>query len=140
MSRIFWDTNLFIYYFERSPQFQIVDNLLTRMIQRGDELLTSTLTLGEVLVAPLEAGNTELAKRYEDFIDPRVIGVVPFDLAAARIYSTIRRDRSIRAPDAMQLACAVATKAKMFITNDARLSRKTIPGIDFIVPLDRVYL
>ena len=30
--------------------------------------------------------------------------------------------------------------AKMFITNDARLSRKTIPGIDFIVPLDRVYL
>jgi predicted nucleic acid-binding protein len=57
MSRIFWDTNLFIYLFEgRSPLFDRVVKLPGAMLERGDQLVTSALTLGEVLVKPVELG------------------------------------------------------------------------------------
>jgi len=53
-------------------------------------------------------------------------------------YARLRADRSLRRPDTIQLACAASTGVDLFITNDARLHSKQIPGIQFIVPLDRV--
>ena len=47
---------------------------------------------------------------------------------------------SIRAPDAIQLACASATGTDLFITNDERLSRKNIQGIHFIQSLEKAML
>jgi predicted nucleic acid-binding protein len=55
MSRVFWDTNLFIYLFENYGVFsKAVAQLRSKMLERGDQLLTSTLTLGEILVKPIE--------------------------------------------------------------------------------------
>ncbi len=141
MSRIFWDTNLFIYLLEGAgDSFQLVRKLLDRMAERRDELLTSTLTLGEVLVKPLEIGRSDLAERYERFLDSPGVRIVPFDREGSRIYARIRQDRSIRPPDAIQLACAAAAGTDLFITNDARLSRKTVAGVQFIAPLPQVFL
>ena len=138
MSRIFWDTNLFIYLFEDYDKFsEGVAELRQRMLARGDQLLTSTVTLGEILVKPSEAGNRDLCQRYEDAL-LRTAVVLPFEVKAARSYGNIRGDRSIRPPDAMQLACAASTGVDLFVTNDQRLSGKNIPGIQFIVSLDRV--
>lgn len=50
MSRVFWDTNLFIYLFEGKGHLaERVVALRHRMIERQDQLLTSSLTLGEIL-------------------------------------------------------------------------------------------
>ena len=66
MSRIFWDTNLFIYLFEDyGPLSKTTAALRTKMLARGDQLLTSTLTLGEILVKPTEHGDMQLCSRYE---------------------------------------------------------------------------
>ena len=105
------------------------------MLEREDVLLTSALTLGEVLVKPLESGNGTLAQRYEELITTGAI-VVPFDLSIASRFAEVRQDRSIRAPDAIQLACASVAKTDLFITNDDRLSRKNVEGIQFIQSLD----
>lgn len=138
MSRIFWDTNLFIYLFEDHEKFSTsVAELRQKMLARGDQLLTSTVTLGEILVKPSEAGNRDLCQRYEDAL-LRTAVVLPFEVKAARSYGNIRGDRSIRPPDAMQLACAASAGVDLFVTNDQRLSGKNIPGIQFIVSLDRV--
>lgn len=140
MSRVFWDTNLFIYLFEgRGDLSKQVADLRRAMLERGDQLLTSALTLGEVLVKPAEQRDEELARKYEDAIRATSL-VLPFDARAARIYATLRCDRSLRAPDAIQLACASAAGADLFITNDARLHSKRVEGIQFIVPLDRAPL
>jgi predicted nucleic acid-binding protein len=56
----------------------------------------------------------------------------------AKIYAAIRRDRRLKAPDAIQLASAASAGADLFVTNDARLQGKHVPGIQFIVSLDRV--
>ena len=140
VSRVFWDTNLFIYLLEGSgPQSTRVTEIRERMLERDDELCTSTLTLGEVLVKPAEQGNEALRQRYEDVL-AQTTRLIAFDREAARRYAEIRRNRSIRPPDAIQLACAAQVGVDLFITNDDRLSRFTIPGIQFLVALERAFL
>lgn len=140
MSRVFWDTNLFVYLIEGTgAQAESVAALRRRMIERGDELLTSALTLGELLVKPVETGDDELRDLYTQTLEESVT-VLPFDARAAPRFAAIRGDRSIRAPDAIQLACAAAGGTDLFITNDDRLSRKNVPGIAFIQSLERTFL
>ena len=140
MSRIFWDTNLFIYLFDDYADLsRRVMDLRRAMLERSDQLLTSTLTLGEILVKPLERQEGELARKYEEAVTATA-SLLPFDVKAARTYAALRCDHSLRAPDAMQLACAAAAGVDLFITNDARLQAKRVEGIQFIVPLDRAPL
>jgi predicted nucleic acid-binding protein len=137
MSRIFWDTNLFIYLFEDYGNLsKAVAQLRSKMLARGDQLLTSTLTLGEILVKPSERGETELCTKYEHTISNAAV-MISFDLKAAKIYAELRSMRSLRAPDAIQLACAANANVDLFITNDERLQGRHVQGIQFIVPLDR---
>lgn len=135
MTRIFWDTSLFVYLFQGRED---VKRLRERMIARDDRLFTSSLTMGEVLVRPTAAGG-DVASRYETAIT-RAATIVPFDLAAARRHAALRSDRSIESHDLIQLACASAAGIDMFITNDDRLAGKVIPGVKFITSLSRAYL
>jgi len=140
MSRIFWDTNIFIYLFEDFGEFsKAAASLRTRMLTRGDQLLTSTLTLGEILVKPLEEGDSKLCGKYEEAIAKTAL-LVPLDAKTAKIYASLRCDRALRAPDAIQLACAAAAGVDLFITNDARLQGRQVDGIHFIVPLQKAPL
>jgi len=140
MSRIFWDTNLFIYLFEDYSQLpKRVGRLRRAMLERGDQLVTSTLTLGEILVKPLERGDNELARRYEQTIAASS-QVIPFDAQAAVIYGRLRSDRTLRAPDAIQLASAATAGVDLFITNDNHLQGRHVEGIQFIVSLERAPL
>ena len=140
MSRIFWDTNIFIYLLEgRGPAWERAVALRKAMLVRGDQLLTSALTLGEVLVKPIERGEAELYRKYDAAIGETSL-IISFDIKAARRYAALRSDRSLRAPDAIQLACAASAGVDLFITNDARLQQKKVEGIEFIVPLERAPL
>jgi predicted nucleic acid-binding protein len=137
VARIFWDTNLFIYLFEKSPRYgKAVLDIYKRMTQRGDQLVTSTLTVGEVLVRPTASGDAGLLNEYRRLFRDPAIGVIAFDFLAAELFARIRQDTSIRPPDAIQLACATAGKADLFITNDDRLSRKALAGIPLVSSLD----
>ena len=138
MSRVFWDTNLFIYLFEDNGALsRSTAELRSRMLDRGDQLLTSTLTLGEILVKPKERNDSELCRKYEHAISIAST-VIAFDVKAARIYAILRCGRSFKAPDAIQLACAASANVDLFVTNDERLQGKQIDGIRFIVALGRV--
>ena len=142
MANIFWDTNLFIYLLEDSPAFgAAVKDLRRRMIRRNDHLFTSAMTVGEVLVQPITTANAVLAERYRKFFVSSLLTVSAFDFGAAEAYAHIRQDRSIKAADAIQLACAVSAEADLFITNDDRLSQKSVPGVGFFISsLSRVPL
>lgn len=141
MSRVFLDTNIFIYLIEdRGSNGQKAAELLERMTVRRDTVYTSTLTLGEVLTLPLQKGDAKLADQYERILNSPGVFVLDFDRTAARIYARVRGDKSIKAPDAMQLSIAAAAQCDLFITNDDRLSRKIVPGIQFVTGLDRMPL
>ncbi len=140
MSLVFWDTNLFIYLLEDYGELtDQVDILSRRMISRGDKLFTSTMTLGEILVKPRELNDLDICLRYEDILKGAAT-IVPFDIEAAKHYASLRQYRGLKAPDAIQLSCAAVAEVDLFITNDNRLHTLHVPGIHFIVPLDRVPL
>ena len=84
----------------------------------------------------MEAGREDLQQTYEEALSTAAV-IVPFDERAAIAYARIRKDRSIRPPDAIQLACASDAGVDLFITNDDRLSRKTVAGIHFVSSLQR---
>jgi predicted nucleic acid-binding protein len=138
MSRVFWDTNLFIYLFEDYGVLsKAVVRLRSRMLDRGDQLLTSTLTLGEILVKPTERNDSELCGKYEHAISTAAT-MIALDVKAAKVYAALRSERSLKAPDAIQLACAANANVDLFVTNDERLQGRHVDGIQFIVPLARV--
>jgi predicted nucleic acid-binding protein len=140
MSRIFWDTNLFIYLIEDYGALSNrVAGLRRRMLERQDQLYTSTLTLGEVLVKPTETDRDDLCHRYRQALEEAAV-LVPFDRDAALVYGIIRKDRTIKPADAIQLSCASTAAVDLFITNDERLSQKVIPGINFITSLGQAHL
>jgi uncharacterized protein len=141
MSRVFFDTNLFVYLVEgHGSKADRVKEILQRMSERRDELLTSTMTLGEVLVKPLAVGDSAWADRYEKMLDGAGVSLLPFDRSCARIYARLRKERALKPPDAIQLACAANARCDLFITNDERLSRCIVPGIQFISSLERAFV
>jgi predicted nucleic acid-binding protein len=140
MSRVFWDTNIFIYFFEDYGEAgKSARALRERMLMRGDQLITSTMTVGEILVKPRQQQDLDLCREYERAITSTAL-VLPFDLNAARRFSVLRLNRLLNPPDAIQLSCAATVDTDLFITNDSRLSGLSVPGVQFIVPLDRAPL
>ncbi len=107
------------------------------MLVRGDQLLTSAMTLGEVLVKAVQSGDSKTADYYQKLITTTAV-LLPFEEKAALVYARLRADRSLRPPDAIQLACAASAGVDLFITNDLHLHSRQIPGIQFIAPLDRI--
>jgi predicted nucleic acid-binding protein len=136
VAKIFWDTNLFIYLFEDQGELgRRVVSLRKTSIARLDQILTSALTVGEVLVRPITLKAVAIERKYLEFFRSPALTVLPFDFRTAQSYAQIRQDRSIRPPDAIQLACAAAAGVDLFITNDTRLSKKIVPGVNFITSL-----
>jgi predicted nucleic acid-binding protein len=138
MSRIFFDTNLFIYMFEgQEPYRTRMLEIRKRMIDRSDRLVTSAMTLGEVLVKPTKLGQTSLIEQYDRAIRS-TSEVVSFDEQVAWRYASLRATHTLRSADAIQLACAAHSGVDLFITNDVQLQKLNVPGIGFIAPLERV--
>ena len=139
MARIFWDTNLFIYLFEHNPEWSSrVIEFRKRMVARGDELLTSYLTLGEALTKPKESGNSILERSYRNFFTNGPVALIAFEAEAATRYAEIRSRERVRPADAIQLACAAAAHTDLFVTNDSRLSGLVVSGITFITGIERI--
>ncbi len=134
--KIFWDTNLFIYLIEETPNsFEEVISLRKAMLKNGDRLATSTLTIGEVLVKPIQEKATALIEQYKKLFYSPSIEMISFSEAAAEKYAEIRATHTIKPPDALQLSCAFIAKTDTFVTNDSRLSSRDIAGIRNIISL-----
>jgi predicted nucleic acid-binding protein len=140
MSKVFFDTNLFIYMFEGLEPFRSrVLEIRKRIIDRGDQIVTSAMTLGEVLVKPTKLGQTSLIEQYDRAIRSTA-RVISFDLSVSWRYASLRATHTLRNADAIQLACASHFGVDLFITNDQNLHKLNVPGIGFIAPLEKVPL
>ena len=137
MSRIYWDSMLFIYWLDDNPLFaKRVAAIHARMRERNDELITSTVTLGEVLAGAYRKGPPERVDEVRIALLALLSAVVPFTAETAEHYGRIRGSTNIASPDAIHLACAAAAKTDLCLTNDKDLVGKFVPGIQFIASLD----
>jgi uncharacterized protein len=137
MSRIYWDTMLFVYWIEEHPRYaKRVLQLREKMRMRQDRLCTGAFAVGETLAGPYKTGNKETARKIRDAFRPPFIEVIPFTLETADHYAQIRAIKGVSTADAIHLACAAQAGVDLFLTNDANLIGKVIPGIQFIAGLD----
>lgn len=121
--RVAVDTALFIYFLEEHPRFlPLIEPLFRQADEGARELVTSALTLLEVLVVPYRAGNLALAERYEQLLT-RSRGIVVCDLSRdlLRAAAELRAATGAKTPDALQLAAALSAGCKAFVTSDRRI-------------------
>jgi predicted nucleic acid-binding protein len=137
VSRVYWDTMLFIYWLEDHPQYASrVDAIRSRMEQRRDQLITGAFTFGEVLAGAYRKGAPQLADETRRLLGAVVTEAIPFTVETADRYARIRGTPGITPADAIHLASAAQAGTDLFLTNDKRLMGKIVPGIQFIASLD----
>lgn len=137
MSRIYWDTMLFVYLFEDNPEYVArVREIHTAIEKRRDTLCTSIFTVGEVLTGPCKRGALDVVSRIREVLRPPQVEVLPFNAESVEHYARIRADNRVTPADAIHLASAAHARVNLFLTNDRRLHGLVIPGIDFIAGLD----
>jgi predicted nucleic acid-binding protein len=117
------DTAIVIYFAERNARYVDAIRPLFEAADRGEvRLVTSAITLLEVLVIPYRAGDVVLARRYEDFLSgSRGLTLVELGRPILRAAAHLRATHGIRTPDAIQLAAALTERCGSFLTNDRRL-------------------
>ena len=136
MSRVFWDTNLFVYWLENRPHYaDRIRQIFSAMEQRRDELCASSLAVGEVLAGAYRGSDTQLPEQCKQFFRDHVT-VVSFDANAADRFARIRALHNVSPADAVHLACAGEIGTDLFLTNDKALLKRSFPGIQFIDNLD----
>ncbi|HTK05602.1 MAG TPA: PIN domain-containing protein [Ktedonobacteraceae bacterium] len=132
------DTAPLIYYIEKHPLYVKIVVSFFDAISRGEfTVVTSTITLLEILVKPLRIHDKQLAEKYRKVITQNV-KVLPLSQEIAEKAASIRAVHSkVRTPDAVQLATAIYAEASFFVTNDVNLP--VLPGLQMVV-LNRVSL
>jgi uncharacterized protein len=137
VSRVYWDSMLFIYWLEDNPRFaKRVAAIHGRMQERNDELITSAFTLGEVFAGAYRRGAAQAADGLRGVLTNLLSEILPFTAETADWYARIRGNRGVSSLDAIHLACAAQAGIDLFLTNDNNLIGKIIPGIQFIAGLD----
>jgi predicted nucleic acid-binding protein len=133
MSRIFWDTMLFIYLLERHPVYRSrIEQLLVRARRRGDSVYTSHLALGEVLAGAEKSHGSQKALIMRQTINEMGFSYLPFDEGAVAPFSRLRAKEKVKVADSIHLACAASAGIDLFLTGDLQLTKLDVPGIQFI--------
>lgn len=138
--RIYWDTNIFIETFEGPSDRR---SRLTALLLAGWRaprpfFATSELTLAELLVGPIEAGNDDLIQLYENWTMPNGhMDIVPVDRSVLRNAALLRAlNKTLKLPDAIHLASAKFAQCQTFLTCERRLNGNY--GIEVLVLTDEV--
>lgn len=132
------DTVAFVYFIEEAPRFlPHVQALFQEAAAGRRRLVTSALTLLEVLVVPYRAGDSALAEKYEALLTrSRGLQTIALSTDQLRAAAQLRAVTGLKTPDALQIAAALSAGCKTFVTNDRRIP--AIPGLRVLQIADYV--
>lgn len=135
---VYMDTNAFIYSVERiDPYRALLDPFWDDVQKAHASVLTSELSLLEVLVRPLRDGDTALEMAFRAvLLSSPDVRTVPITLTILERAARLRAIHSLRTPDAIHAATALKHGCGPFITNDAAFRR--VPGFPVTVLADLV--
>jgi predicted nucleic acid-binding protein len=127
------DTAPLIYFIEENSTYLAVTDAFFEAMFRGEfRVVTSVLSLSEVLVYPLRQNNTILAQEYRDILfNSAGLTTIEVTPNIAEIAAQLRANYTLRTPDAIQMATAINAGASFFLINDARLP--SLSGLSVLV-------
>jgi predicted nucleic acid-binding protein len=133
------DSMIFIYQFSDHPQYSAFTNVFFELLEKGKiKAVTSTISIIEILAKPEEEKNMEITQEYEKILNnfPN-LELVAVDNTVARLSAKLRGTyKTIKVPDAIQIAVTILKNYPVFLTNDIKLKQikelKVITLQDFI--------
>jgi len=124
-ARVGLDTPVFIYHIEGTQRLADPAGTALDALARGAFAgVTSTLTLMEIAVRPLQRGRPAVAEEYALLLaNYPNLAVVAIDARAALRAAALRAQYRLRPADALQVATCLEQGATAFLTNDRELRR-----------------
>lgn len=117
------DTAPLIYFIEEHPKYlNLLDAFFSSVKEHKISVVTSSLTITEVLIQPLRKGNLELVNEYKSILlSADGLETVPINNEIAEAAAVLRVKYNLLTPDALQIAATIFSGAKYFLTNDLKL-------------------
>lgn len=116
------DSNIIIAALERPVWSSFFVRLFARAETRDLVLVTSEVSLAEVLVGPMKQGTAKLLDAYLRLLGPEsAFTTVPVTRSILYSAAHVRATSSLKLIDAIHLATAIEAGCDHFLTNDARL-------------------
>lgn len=119
------DTSVFIYHLESHPNYLPLTQELLEGIEQGKwRAVTSVITLMEISVVPFKIKREDIAGKYEAlFVNFPNLLILDINRTITRQAARLRATHQLRPPDALQIAACLSAGAKIFVTNDNRLTQ-----------------
>ena len=129
---VYLDANVFIYVVEEAPLYLGAIQPLFEAVERGDaRAVTSEITLAEVLVHPLRAGDAEREAAFSRSVRTRGgLVVAPVSRAVLVEAARLRATTRMKLPDAIHAATARLSGCTVLLTNDAGIA--AVAGVEVV--------
>jgi predicted nucleic acid-binding protein len=139
-SAVYLDANSFIYTVEHIEPYQTQLDSVWQLVQNGQlRVLTSELTLLEVLVKPLRDQRRDIEDAFREVLQRSPdVHLLPITLRIIERAAHLRATTNLKTPNAIHAATALEHDASQLITNDPAFRR--VPGLpmtllsDLVVP------
>ncbi|MCE7030742.1 type II toxin-antitoxin system VapC family toxin [Jiella avicenniae] len=120
MAPVYVDTNILIAFVEKNHA-EVMK--LFELSARGHfDLLTSQLSLAEVMVRPLAAAREDLVRAYRALLTrPLAVRTIPITTDVLMRSASVRAENGGKLPDAIHVATALETGCKSILSSDQRL-------------------
>ena len=136
--RLYLDANALIYFAEAHPMLGQPIRAIFELAWRGRvSLVTSELSLAEVLVLPFKLGREDLVATYLDIVKTSLnLDIVAVDRAILVESARQRAGSSRKLPDSIHVATALQARCAFFISEDRNI--RTPTGIEHVLISDLV--
>jgi predicted nucleic acid-binding protein len=116
------DTNVFIYWLERNPEFYAKSaDIIKKIYTKSDNACCSVLVLSEIYMGD--------KKHYEAIENLPGLTICDVTKEITELAGKLRHENGIRVIDSIHIATALQHKAKELITNDKQLLGLKISGL-----------
>ena len=128
---VYLDTMAVIYTVERYPAYwPLLEPLWLAAQAKTIEVVSSELTLMEVMIGPLKSGNTALEKAFERALLGTDMRLLPIAQPVLWEAAHLRATTKLKTPDALHAATARQAGCALFVTNDVGFRRvATLPPL-----------
>ncbi len=125
IDKVFIDTAPFIYLMEDSIDFSDdAQEIFEYCLDKDIIINTSTITYFEFCVKPYQLENIELISSFKELLSVLDINTQIIDISTSDLAGKLRAKYGfLKAMDALQIASAINSNSKIFITNDMKLKK-----------------
>ena len=130
--RVYFDTNVFIYIFEGSPEYQNIVKPIIELAELDEiAIYTNEITLGELLVSPFKNRQNSIADTYIQALNnPDFVTLTPTSQHIHVEAARVRAVNGMKYPDAVHIASAIDSDCDVFLTNDRKI--RAVSGLKMV--------